>query len=98
MPALSPLINATERCYARLGMSRQFDFRSLQANQSVIICASTTFAIETDDIDGLRHRLSSERYHNPRVGGSNPSTTNKSLKLLNNRIVLAFVATALTPD
>lgn len=70
-------LDATERFYARLGMSRQFDFQNLEGEpigyylrfddhsfvEVVRVGAVKSdgrvmhFAIETDDIDGLRHRL-----------------------------------------
>lgn len=70
-------LDATERFYACLGLSRQFDFRNLQGepigyylrfgNDSFLEVVRVAeakpegrvmhFAIETDDIDGLRERL-----------------------------------------
>ncbi|WP_263587543.1 VOC family protein [Sphingopyxis sp. GC21] len=70
-------LDATEQFYARLGLSRQFDFRNLQGEPigyylrfddvsflEVVRVSDVKaegrvmhFAIETDDIDGLRERL-----------------------------------------
>lgn len=75
-------LDATDRFYARLGMSRQFDFRNLQGepigyylrfddNSFIEVVRVSAvkpegrvmhFAIETDDIDGLRHRLLADGY------------------------------------
>lgn len=70
-------LDATERFYALLGLSQQFDFQNLQGepigyylrfdNNSFVEVVRVAevksegrvmhFAIETDDIDGLRERL-----------------------------------------
>lgn len=70
-------VDATERFYALLGLSQQFDFQNLQGepigyylrfdNNSFVEVVRVAevksegrvmhFAIETDDIDGLRERL-----------------------------------------